>query len=195
MKKIITQSALFFLIMTVITGVLYPILVTSMSRILFYEKSLGSLLEENNNIIGSALIAQDFYSIGYFWPRPSASNFSAIPSQASNLGPTSQKLKDLIDARRQSLSIAHNTNLMSIPESLLTSSGSGLDPHISLLALNFQKDRVIKARALNQLQEKEVQEIINKYVEQPWFGAQKEPYLNVLLLNLALDKSFGKIGP
>lgn len=194
--KIIAQAALFFALMTVLTGVLYPLLITYMSRLLFYEKSLGSLLKEKDyeNIIGSTLIAQNFTKSEYFWARPSASNFNAIPSQASNLGPTSQNLKDLIFARRQSLSLAHDTNFMNVPESLLTSSGSGLDPHITLLALDFQKSRVLKARKLNQEQEKQLQEIINKNLEQPWFRAQKEPHINVLLLNLALDQSFGKIG-
>lgn len=195
--KIIAQAALFFGLMTLLTGVLYPLLITCASRLLFYEKSLGSLVREadDKNIIGSALIAQNFIDLQYFWPRPSAGHFNACPSQASNLGPTSKKLKDLISARRQSLSEAHNTKPMSVPESLLTSSGSGLDPHISLSALDFQRARVIKARALDHAQEKELQKLINKNLEQPWLGAQREPHINVLLLNLALDQSFGKIGP
>jgi K+-transporting ATPase ATPase C chain len=186
--KNIAQVTLFFAFMTIITGVFYPLLITGLARLLFYEKSLGSLIRENENMRGSVLIAQNFSADYYFWPRPSARNFSAYPSEASNLGPTSKKLKDLVKARRIYLG-----EIINIPESLLTSSGSGLDPHISFSAANFQRSRVIKARALNKAQERELEEIITKNLEHSWFLAQQEPYINVLLLNLALDHSFGRI--
>ena len=194
--KLIAQAALFFCFMTIITGVFYPFLITCFSRVLWPEKSLGSLIKNPENlIIGSELLAQNFSGSEYFWPRPSASNFNACPSQASNLGPTSKKLKELISSRREILSETHNTNFIKVPESLVTSSGSGLDPHISKSALNFQTERVIKARALDKGQEKELGELIAKNLEQPRLRASKEPYINVLLLNLALDQSFGKIQP
>jgi len=170
--------------MTLITGILYPLLITSIGRLIWTEKSLGSLLRTHNeNIIGSSLIGQNFTSLEYFWPPPSA----------SNLGPASNNFKNLINIRRQSSSLLYNTNSSNIPDSLITSSASGLDPHIILSALRFQIARVKQARALTKTQEDEFAALIQKKLEQPWLTAQKEPYQNVLVLNLALDRSFGKI--
>ena len=176
---------LFFIIL-LITGCAYPVLITCIAKIFWAEKSTGSIIKENNIIIGSALIAQDFTQDYYFWPRPSANNYKTIPSSASNLGPTSLELKNIINKRKEILASAHKSDQSQIPENLLMSSGSGLDPHILLSAVRFQAMRVIESRKLNNIQKKELEELIIK-------NTSKNNLTNVLTLNLALDQSFGKI--
>lgn len=191
--KIIIQSALFFCILTVVTGIFYPGVITCLAQIFWPEQSYGSLLKNGENIIGSSLIGQKFNSSYYFWPRPSAGDYNAVPSSASNLGPTSALLKKLIATRRKLLGDAHNSQSESIPESLLLSSGSGLDPHILVDAALFQLERVAQARNLDKNSEEKIKGLIKAMSEKPWLHAEKDAFINVLELNIKLDQSFAKI--
>jgi len=187
---IIAQAGLLFVLMTVLTGVLYPLAVCGLGQLLWPHKSMGSLVRHENRVLGSALIGQNFSSPYYFWPRPSSSDYSALPGLASNLGPTSLKLKNLIDLRRQRLANEHNVALEGVPEILLTSSGSGLDPHISLEAAEFQIERISKARGFDTKDQERLKGLVAQALEQPQFGFLGQARVNVLLLNLTLDQTF-----
>ena len=131
-----------FLILTIITGVIYPLLVTGIAQALFPKQSNASLVKVHNQKIGSTLIGQKFTSPCYFWSRPSAVDYSPLPSGGSNSGPTSALLKEQIAQRRNSLALANGKLENEVPNDLLFASGSGLDPHISPEAAFFQADRV-----------------------------------------------------
>jgi K+-transporting ATPase ATPase C chain len=191
--KIVISSLLFFLMMTLLTGVLYPGFVTLIGQVVWPEKSAGSLVYQNDQIKGSALIAQKFSKDRYFWPRPSASDYSALPSAASNLGPSSKALLEAVNARRQKLLSAHQAPLSLVPEELLTASGSGLDPHLSKKAALFQCARIARARGLDQTGRKRLEDMVKEAEEQPFFALLGTPVINVFLLNLAMDKAFDKI--
>lgn len=191
--KLIWQAFSLFLLFTILTGVFYPLAMTGVARVLFYEKSHGSLITYQDKIIGSSLIAQNFSEPYYFWPRPSASNFGASPSGASNLGPASSVLKTEIDKRREFLKIKHAASLAEIPEDLLMASASGLDPHISISAAWFQLRRVAQARRLNETSMPKLQALLEQVTEGRQWGVFGEPGVNVLRLNRDLDETFGKM--
>lgn len=175
-----------FLLMTFLTGILYPFIITFIAQTTMPEQANGSFLTINDKKIGSKLIAQKFESDKYFWPRPSSIDYNPLPSGGSNLGPTSSALKKAVEERKQKIMKAHNlTQPNEIPAELLFSSGSGLDPHISLKAAFFQLDRIVKARGLNE-QEKMKLTLIIKQLNT---GIQflNKHHINVLELNLALD--------
>ena len=176
--------------MTLLTGILYPLLITGMGYLILRHKSEGSMIYENEKIIGSSLIAQKFEKPQYFWPRPSAHNYDALNSGGSNYGPTSKDLKKALDDRQAALMKSHDiSNKKDIPPDLLFASGSGLDPHISPAAARFQIPRIIKARNLNPDQgRKSLYALINAHKEHRFLGFIGEPRVNVLTLNLALDK-------
>jgi len=187
-----TQSIIalkFLLIMTILTGILYPLLMTGMAQTIFPSKANGSLIMKNGKIIGSELIGQKFDSTIYFWSRPSAIDYNPIPSGASNYGPTSDKLKKQFMERRASFvtknSMADTTN---IPKEIISASGSGLDPHISPEAAILQLDRVAKARNLDESQKQKVKQLIKNKTEGLQFSLIGEPRINVFDLNLALDE-------
>lgn len=185
MKTIIIAVKL-LLIMTLITGLIYPLLVTGIAKVCFAHKAEGSLITKNGVVVGSELIGQKFSEPKYFWPRPSAIDYNPLPSGGSNLGPTSADLKAAIDRRRLQLQTA-NGQSQEIPINLLCASGSGLDPHISPEAAYFQLDRIIKARGID-LEDKTLLNIlIDKHTEAPTWYLFGEPRVNVLKLNLALD--------
>lgn len=185
MKTALTAAKI-LMMMTVLTGVAYPLLVTAAARVFFADKAEGSLIMRNGSIIGSKLIAQGFTSPRYFWPRPSAIDYNPMPSGGSNLGPTSADLKKAIDERRGSLQIAHGKEV-TIPEDMLCASGSGLDPHISPAAARYQVERVVTARELDPVAKNSLLLLIDTYTEMPTLGLLGEPRVNVLELNLALD--------
>lgn len=182
-----------FGLLTLLTGILYPLAVTGIAQAVFPFQANGSLIEKNTMVIGSQLIGQDFTGPQYFWGRPSAtpgSPYNAFDpvaltgSSGSNLGPLSRTLFESVQSRVESLRAADPGNNLQIPVDLVTSSASGLDPHISIEAAYFQVPRVAHARGLS---EPEVFTLVNRYTEGRQFGFLGEPRINVLLLNIALD--------
>lgn len=174
-----------FFVLTVLTGIVYPAIISAYAFFFVGQKAHGSLLEKNNQTIGSELLAQKFTKPGYFWSRPSAIDYNPASSGASNQGPTSDALKKQVEERTQILKQAQGDAEGSIPQDLLFASGSGLDPHISPEAALFQASRVAKARNLDL---SIVQSKISQMTEKRQFGILGEPRVNVLKLNLALDE-------
>lgn len=173
------------ILMAFLTGFVYPMVVLLLANLTMPWKAQGSTLHLDGKLVGSHLIGQQFSDVRYFWPRPSATNYNTLPSAASNLGPTSKKLKEEIDRRRIKLAQAHNIQDLSlVPLELICASGSGLDPHISLGTAYFQVARVAKARNMSK---DKVEEYIQASLDKPLgklFGA---PHVNVLVLNMNLD--------
>jgi potassium-transporting ATPase KdpC subunit len=178
------------IVLTALLGIIYPFVVTGLSYLLFREKARGSLIEREGRVIGSRLIGQSFRGAGYFRSRPSAagSGYDATASGGTNLGPTSKQLfEEQVKGRARELR-AENPNA-EIPIDLITSSGSGLDPHISPAAAEFQVPRVARERKMS---EDEARRLVRKHTEGRQFGILGEPRVNVLELNLALDEASNK---
>ncbi len=182
------RNALIFLgIFTVLTGVIYPLSVTVIAQAVFPHQANGSLIEGNGKCQGSELIGQQFDDPGYFWGRPSAtqpSPYNASTSSGSNYGPTNAGLLAGIKKRVDVLKLADPGNTLPIPVDLVTYSGSGLDPHISLAAALYQVPRVARQRHLS---EEQLRELVNRFTTGRLFGFIGEPVVNVLQLNLALN--------
>jgi K+-transporting ATPase ATPase C chain len=179
------------IVLTVLLGIIYPFVMTGLSELLFKEKARGSLIEREGKVIGSRLIGQPFKGPGYFHSRPSAagSGYDAAASGATNLGPTSKQLfEEQVRARAKQL---HSENPgVKIPIDLITSSGSGLDPHISPAAAEFQIPRVARERRIS---EDEVRQLVRKHTEGRQLGVLGESRVNTLELNLALDEASRKV--
>lgn len=186
MVRQIKTALLMLLIFTIITGIIYPTVVTVAAQALFPSQANGSLVTVDGTLVGSSLIGQNMNGDPrYFWSRPSAVNYNPLPSSGSNLGPTSNALRESVMQRAADFRIAHSlTTEAIVPTEMLFASGSGLDPHISLEAAHLQIDRVAKARNLGQEQ---VAALVEQFVEAPQLGFLGQPRVNVLLLNLALD--------
>jgi K+-transporting ATPase ATPase C chain len=178
------------IVLTVLVGIIYPFVVTGLSELLFKEKARGSLIEKEGEVIGSRLIGQPFKGASYFHSRPSAagSGYDASASGGTNLGPTSKRLLEE-QVRGYSKELHTENPNAEIPIDLITSSGSGLDPHISPAAADFQISRVARERRRS---EDEVRRLVRKYTEGRQFGILGEPRVNVLELNLALDEAAKK---
>jgi K+-transporting ATPase ATPase C chain len=174
--KTVIQSALMLLLLTLLTGIIYPIVVNDLTRNLFPEQASGSLIKDGDRLLGSKLIAQKFEEADLFWPRPSACDYATLPSGASNLGPTSAALAKAVADRKK-------TAGEGAPGDLLTASGSGLDPDISPEAALFQVDRVASARHLDH---EKVRSLVLHHVEAAQFGVLGQSRVNVLALNLDL---------
>lgn len=187
MTSILRPAIALFVILTVITGFIYPFAVTGIAQALFPRQANGSLIFRDGRPIGSALIAQSFADPKYFWSRPSATTpqpYNGIASTGSNLGPLNPALLDAIKPRIDALRAADPDNKASIPVDLVTASASGLDPEESVAAARYQAARVARARGLPEAQ---VQALIAAHAEGRLWGVLGEPRVNVLELNLALD--------
>jgi len=187
MRKQLRAAIVSLAMFTLITGVIYPLVVTGIARLAYPRKAGGSLIVRDGRASGSELIGQPFDDPRYFRGRPSATglhSFNAAASSGSNLGPVNPSLADAVTARVESLRAADPENTLPVPADLVTASGSGLDPHISVPAALYQAARVARARALSVEQ---VNLLVRRHVEGRQFGFLGEPRVNVLKLNLALD--------
>lgn len=174
-------------IFTILLGGVYPLIITAFSQILFHDKAAGSLIEKDGKTVGSRLLGQEFTENKYFWGRLSANN-DASNSSGTNLSPANPKLLEAANARIAALQKADPKNTAKTPVELITASASGLDPHISRLAAEYQIGRIAKAR---KMEDADVQQLItdNISTQSKLFG---NPFVNVLELNIALDKSGDK---
>lgn len=180
-----------FLVMTLLTGVLYPLAVTGITQGFFNAKANGSILKgAQNQALGSELLAQKFDSVIYFQSRPSACDYGTVASGASNKGPTSKALQDLVQERRAAFRTTNGLAAgQAVPGEMAFASGSGLDPHISPEAARRQVARVAKARAYNDVQTQALTQLVERAVESPQFGIFGQERINVLRLNMALDNA------
>jgi K+-transporting ATPase ATPase C chain len=189
MKNFMT-AVLMTIVTTVLLGVIYPLVVTGLAQVLFKDKANGQLIERNGVVVGSRLIGQPFSSPGYFRSRPSAAGavgYDAGASSGSNLGPTNKKLIDRVRADVENLQTENPGH--PIPVDLVTTSGSGLDPHISPAAAEFQVPRVARERGVSVEQ---IRRVVAAHTEGRQFGFLGEPAVNVLELNLDLDSKFAR---
>ena len=180
MFKEFRPAALAFVVLTLITGIVYPLIVTAFAQ-LFSGKATGSVIVVNGEAVGSELIGQPFSDPKYFWSRPSATSpqpYNGASSSGSNLGPTNKALRDAVAERLKQF------DQKPVPVDLVTASASGLDPHISPEAAHFQVPRVARVRGLT---EEAVNQLVSLHTEGRTFGVLGEPRVNVLRLNLALD--------
>jgi K+-transporting ATPase ATPase C chain len=186
--KLIRQSVLVYLVLTVLTGVAYPLLVTGVAQVAFPHAANGSLIERDGKVVGSELIGQQFDDAKYFASRPSATGptpYNAAASTGSNLGPTNPAQLDAVKARVASLKESNDSDTAKVPIDLVTASGSGLDPNISPAAAEYQVARVAKARGIDV---EKVRELVRAHTEGRTLGLLGEFRVNVLELNLALDE-------
>ena len=183
--KYFSAAVRFKLFMTVLLGLAYPLSLTGIGQLAFPNLSSGNFIYHQGNIVGSDLIGQKFEKPQYFWSRPSAVDYNPLASGGSNFGQTSAELKKIFDARKANLMANHEGVQEEPPQDLLFASGSGLDPHISLEAALFQKDRVAKNRKMSPEQ---IQALIETHLETRTLGIFGEPTVHVLKLNLALDQ-------
>ncbi len=187
--KTIIISLKIFLFFTILTGIIYPLLVTGIAQTLFAGKANGSLILTDNKVAGSKLIGQQFDSVIYFTSRPSSISYNPLPSGGSNYGLTNVKLKNLVKDRKEKF-IAFNKldSLTPIPSEMLFASGSGLDPHISPEAALLQVDRISNARHLDKIKKQKLLQLIKDQMEIPQFSILGKTRVNVLILNLELNK-------
>jgi K+-transporting ATPase ATPase C chain len=178
----ITQAIRILVFLTVLTGVLYPLIVTGIAQVAFNHQANGSLIEKDGKVVGSRLIGQPFSDPKYFWGRPSATSpmpYNGAASSGSNLGPTNPALKEAVEGRIKALG-----GPTPVPADLVTASSSGLDPHISPAAAQYQVARIAKARKLS---EEKLRQLVRRHTAGRQLGILGEPRVNVLELNLALD--------
>jgi potassium-transporting ATPase KdpC subunit len=181
-------ALILLVVLTVMTGVIYPVIVTVIAQVVFPHQAHGSLIVKDGKVVGSALIGQPFDDPKYFWGRPSATSpfpYNAASSSGSNLSPTNPALVKSVQERVDALRAADPGNTAPVPVDLVTASGSGLDPHISPAAALYQVSRVAKARKLDPAV---VRDLVERHTEGRQLGFLGEPRVNVLALNLALDR-------
>ena len=186
MLAVFRPALVVFGVLTVVTGVVYPLAITLIGQALFNHQANGSIIERDGKAVGAELIGQQFTSPQYVWSRPSATGpaYNGEASTGSNLGPTNPALMEAVQQRVDALRAAHPNAESDVPIELVTASGSGLDPHISPAAAEFQAGRVAQARGVS---ENEVLKAIADHTEGRTFGLLGEPRVNVVQLNLALD--------
>jgi K+-transporting ATPase ATPase C chain len=195
MNNVLRPALVLLLVLTVITGVVYPLVVTGLAEVLFPHQAAGSLVMRSGKVIGSSLIGQSFSDPKYFWSRPSATSpqpYNGLASGGSNLGPLNPALMDVIKARVDALRAVDPGYTAPIPVDLVTASASGLDPDISLAAAHYQAPRVARVRGLKLAA---VQALIARHARGRLFGWLGEPRVNVLELNLALDEVHAPSAP
>jgi K+-transporting ATPase ATPase C chain len=183
----IRSAVLLFIVVTSLTGIVYPFVVTGLAQILFPRQANGSLIKISGNKKASELIGQPFSDPGYFWGRPSATTptaYNGASSAGSNLGPSNPELKATVQMRITALLAADHENHLPIPVDLVTASGSGLDPHISPASALYQVSRVAQARGADK---KNIEELVRLHIRDRQFGIFGEPTVHVLRLNMALD--------
>jgi potassium-transporting ATPase KdpC subunit len=187
MTACLRPALVLFLVLTAITGVAYPLVVTGLAQAIFPTQAAGSLVVSNGQVVGSTLIGQSFSDPKHFWSRPSATApqpYNGLASGGSNLGPLNPALTDGIKSRIDALKAIDPTDKNPIPVDLVTASGSGLDPDISLAAANYQAPRVARERGI---QPQAMLALVAAHAHTRWLGILGEPRVNVLELNLALD--------
>src|SRR5947208_1868913 len=187
MRAHIRPALVLLAVLTVLTGVVYPLVVTGIAQAVFPRQANGNLIVKDGKPVGSSLIGQPFDDPKYFWSRPSATTpfaYNAGSSSGSNLSPTNPDLVKAVQGRVDALRAADPSNTAPVPVDLVTASGSGLDPHISPAAALYQTARVAKARRLDA---DTVRGLVERHTEGRWLGIFGEPRVNVLELNLALD--------
>ncbi len=188
MKTLIRPAVTLFILLSLITGLLYPLLVTGVGQLLFPAQAAGSLIERDGNLIGSRLIGQNFTDPKYFWGRPSATGpypYNAAASGGSNLGPLNPALTESVKSRVQALRATDPANTRPVPVELVTASGSGLDPHISPAAAEYQVARIARIRGVSPTV---VRDAVAQQTQGRQWGILGEARINVLELNLALDR-------
>ena len=185
MRRQLRYAIGFVALLTVLTGVIYPLTVTGLAQALFRDRANGSLISDNGEVVGSELIGQPFSDPRYFWGRLSATECDAAASSGSNYGPTNPALLEAIQARIDALKAVDPDNQELIPVDLVTSSGSGLDPHISPAAALYQVPRVARYRGLS---EEQVYALVARFTEGRQFYIFGERRVTVLKLNVALDE-------
>jgi len=190
MGRQLKSAVIFLAIFTIVTGIIYPLIVTGIAQVAFHHQANGSLIEsKDGKYVGSELIGQPFDDPGYFWGRPSATTpfpYNATASSGSNYGPLNPALLDGIQKRIYALKAADPDNTQPVPVDLVTYSASGLDPHISIAAALYQVPRVARQRGISQAQ---ILKLIDRFTQGRQLGILGEPRVNVLLLNQALDKN------
>jgi K+-transporting ATPase ATPase C chain len=188
MSKILLPSLLTLLVFSVLTGLIYPFLVTGISALCCEQQAQGSLIRRNERLVGSSLIGQPFDDPKYFWPRPSATTpqpYNGASSAGSNLGPTNPAQLDAVRNQLAALQQADPGNKSAVPVDLVTASGSGLDPHISPAAAEYQLLRVARARGIDP---QRLRSLVAAHTQARQWAVLGEPRVNVLQLNLALDE-------
>jgi K+-transporting ATPase ATPase C chain len=187
MSSILRPALGLFVLLSLVTGLIYPLAVTGAAQAVFPEQANGSLIHRGKETVGSTLIGQNFSMPGHFWGRPSATGpmpYNAGSSTGSNQGPLNPALHDAVKARIAALRAADPGNTSPVPVDLVTASGSGLDPHISVAAADYQVGRVARER---KLAPEAVRALVAQHTEGRWLGFLGEPRVHVLKLNLALD--------
>jgi potassium-transporting ATPase KdpC subunit len=191
MRSLLRPALLLFVVLTILTGIVYPLAVTGVAQLVFPGRASGSLITVGDKVVGSELIGQAFSSPKYFWGRPSATTpqpYNGTGSTGSNQGPTNPALVDAVKERVAALRAADPGNTASVPVDLVTASASGLDPEISLAAAYYQAPRVARERGLAA---DAISRLVAGQASARWLGVVGEPTVNVLRLNLALDKMRG----
>ncbi len=187
MISLVRPALTLFILISLVTGLLYPLAVTGIAHIAFAEQATGSLIKRGEEVIGSSLIGQSFSGPTYFWNRPSATApmpYNAANSGGSNLGPTNPVLTETIAVRVKNLLAHHPDKKEKIPTDLVTASASGLDPHISPAAAYYQIERVAAARNIDSAI---IKSLVDRSIETPQWGVLGDSRVNVLRLNLTLD--------